>query len=367
MVDWGWIDRRRSEGASWEEIADDSRSGFSPEPDGTSAGRQLRRLSRERADAPTPAPEPPDEHASWLARKGWPLARIAWFLCPWLGVWAFLALVLPSPIGTYFPTIPVLGFIAASAAALLAIALLRSKVRWNAAFQRTAVVGASVGLASAGIFGAVAFVQGCPVLSPFLTGEPAGWERVPNGAWSEAGAPVFFFYGSVACPFCSASSWAVLGAFERLGNVSGVQYDHSSLSDVYPNTPSVVLANLSLASPYLALEIRESTNDQQITSPGTGRCIEQAFLSAYDPFGGIPFVAIGGTFVHTGTLVDPAVLSGATASQIAQQLAAHNGTVYSALEGTIDVLLAYVVWLNNGTPVALAQDPGVRAVLDGIK
>ncbi len=361
MVDWAWVDRKRAAGKSWEEIASDPRSGFQPDPKGTTPGRQLRALARDR-DPAGAAPREEDRTS-----RRWGLARVGWLLFPLLAPWVFLALVLPSPVGVYLPAIPFLGLAAAAAGILLAIGLLRSPRKWTPAFRQTATAGVTVGLLLAGALGGAALASGCPVLSPFLTGEPGGWERVAQGSFRENGIPVLFFYGSVACPYCSASSWAVLAALQSLGQVSGVTYDHSSSTDVYPNTPSVVLPDLSVASSYVVLDARESTGDAQIVAPAVGACIEQAYLSAYNPLGAIPFVVVG-PFVHAqATLVDPAALSGLTAAQVSSQLAQKSGTAYLAITSAEAYLLAYLVYQNGGAPANVASEPAVAAIVAQIR
>jgi Domain of unknown function (DUF929) len=364
MVDWDWVDRARSEGWSWKEIAEDPRSEFQPDRTGVPASRQLRTQYRMRPAAPVPEnalTAPPESH------RGSRMARFGWGAFALLAPWAVLAFFFPSPVGVYLPVIPLLGLFAAAAGIILAIGLLRSTRKWTPEFRTYAIAGLVAGLVIAGGLGVYASSQGCPFLSPFTTAEPGGWVRSPGASWEIAGAPVVFFYGSVACPFCSASSWAVLGALDTLGNVSGVVYDHSSSSDIYPNTPSVVLSDVNVSSPYLTLDARESTSDSQIMSPPTGRCIEQGYLSAYDPIGAIPFIALGGVFVHTDTLVDPAALASFTASQIAGQLQNHSGGAYIAISGAETDLLAYLVWLNGDRPANVATEPAVAAVIAQIR
>jgi hypothetical protein len=256
--------------------------------------------------------------------------------------------------------------VAAIAGAILGIGLLRQARKWNDLFRKTATFGAVAGLAVAGAIGAYGIVSGCPTLSPFTTSEPSGFERVPQALWKSQGEPVLFFYGSVACPYCSATSWAVLGALERLGNVSGIGYDHSSSSDVYANTPSVVLPDLVVESPYVSADLRESLNDQQVQAPATVGCEEQAYLSAYNPFGGVPFLVVGGSFVHAGSFVDPQALAGMSGPQVAAQLASHQGAAYEAILPAESALLAYLVWLNHDAPASVAQDPSVAPILAGI-
>jgi hypothetical protein len=365
MVDWEYVDRARAAGRSWDEIAHDPEAGFRPDTSGIPAARQLRNTYRDRERGP--APDPPPDAPPGPPERRWGLARVGWILLPLFAPWAFLAYFLPSPFGVFLPVVPVLGILTAIAGVALAFGLLRTTRKWTPVFRTGAVVGFALGLLIVGSLGGVAYSEGCPVLSPFLTPEPGGWSKVPHASWTAGGAPLLFFYGSVACPFCSASSWAVLETLRTLGNVSGVTYDHSSSTDVDPNTPSVVLSDLSVASPYVALDARESTNDAQITAPGTGACIEQAYLSAYDPLGGIPFVVLGGTFVHTGTLVDPGALAGLTAAGVQGQLTNHTGAAYEAIGAAEDYLLAYLVWLNGDRPAAVAQESAVAAILSQIQ
>lgn len=364
MVDWEFVDRRRAAGIGWEEIAADRRADFTPEAHGPSPGRQLRARARDRArEPPLPAAVAEEKES-----RRWGLARIGWLVFPFLAPWAFLAIFIPSPVGVYVPGIPLLGLLAAAAAILLAIGLLRTRRKWTPVYRRTASIGAAAGLIVAGVLGGAALASGCPVLSPFTTPEPGGWERVSHASWTVEGVPVLFFYGSVACPYCSASSWAVLGALERLGNVTGVTYDHSSTTDVYPNTPSVVLPDLTVTSSYVALDVRESTGDTQITAPSTGACIEQAYLSAYNPLGAVPFVVLGGTFIHaSATLVDPAALQGLSAAQVHAQLNASSGPAYDAISPAQNDLLAFSVYLNDGAPGSVANDPAVAAIVGQIR
>jgi hypothetical protein len=369
MVDWDRVENLRRQGAGWEEIARDGGVGLAPDRSGRSPGRQLRAEYRARRDHPADGPDGAGGAAGSPAVGSptrWSLARIGWLLFAILAPWAFLAFVLPSPVGVFLPVIPLLGFAAAAAAALLAVGLLKTSRKWTEVYRSTATAGAVVGLVVAGALGAVALSGGCPVLSPFVAAEPGGFEKVPKASWQQGGLPVLLFYGSVACPFCSASSWAVLGALERLGNVSGVSYDRSSTADIYPGTPSVVLPDLAVSSPFVAFDARESTGDQQIQAPATGGCPAQGYVSAYDPLESIPFLVVGGTFFHVGTLVDPGALQGLTAGQVAQQLAERQGTAYQAIAPEVDLLLAYLVWLNGGAPAAVASDPAVAPILAGI-
>ncbi|MCI4364124.1 MAG: DUF929 domain-containing protein [Thermoplasmata archaeon] len=324
-------------------------------------------MRRARARTGAPAPETAATSPDPDTTRRWSLGRIGWFLLPLFAPWAVLAYFLPSPVGVYLPAVPVLVLLLLVSLFLFGFGLLRSPVRWSPTFRRTAAVGLAAGLLLPAAFGAGALANHCPLLTPFTTAEPGGWERVSAPAWVLDSMPVLYFYGSVACPYCSASSWAVLSALEALGNVSGASFDHSSPTDSFPNTPSVVLPSLQLTSRYVALDARESLSDNQISAPTLGSCTEQAYVSAYNPFGGIPFVVVDGTFWHSGTLVDPGALAGLSSSQLAQQAHAENGSAWGALGPATYDLLAYLVHANGGAPAGVASNPNVSAVLGGIR
>ncbi|HEV2449826.1 MAG TPA: DUF929 family protein [Thermoplasmata archaeon] len=299
-------------------------------------------------------------------RRRWSLARFGWLLLPLFGPWVLLAYFLPSPAGVYLPAEPDLIFLALIAAFLFGFGLLRTPKKWTPEFRRTAAVGLAVGLIAPGLLAGVALANHCPLLTPFTTSEPGGWERVTAPLWTIGGAPVLFFDGSVACPYCSASSWAVLAALERVANVSSITFDHSSPTDSYANTPSVVLPALEVSSPYVSLNAHEALSDTQIESPSLDSCTEMAYASAYNPLGGIPFVVIGGQFFHQGTLVDPGALGHLTATQLASEARNGSGIAWSAIGPAYDDLLAFLVYENGGQPRSVANDPAVAPVLASI-
>jgi uncharacterized protein DUF929 len=299
--------------------------------------------------------------------RRWSLARFGWLLLPIFAPWALFAYLYPSPVGVYLPAVPVLILLLLIALFLFGFGLLRAPVRWSPTFRRTATVGLAAGLLLPAAFAGVALANHCPLLTPFTTAEPGGWQRITGPAWLSGSTPVLYFYGSVACPYCSASSWAVLSALEALGKVSNVSFDHSSANDAFPNTPSVVLPSLVVTNRFVALDARESLSDSQISAPSLGDCQEQAYVSAYNPLGGIPFVVIGGIFWHAGTLVDPGALGHLTATALAQAAQTENGTSFQPIAPATYDLLAYLAYVNGGDPNDIATNPNVAAILSGIR
>jgi hypothetical protein len=174
---------------------------------------------------------------------------------------------------------------------------------------------------------------------------------------------VFFFYGSAACPFCSASSWSMVVALEAFGTLSGTSYDRSSPTDVYPNTAEVVLTNAILQSKYVNLQVAESTNDNQITSAATSGCFQSSYVSTYDSVGSIPFVVVGGQFFHVGAMVNPSSLAGLSAQQIQGQINNQSGAAWNAISPVAYLLEAFLVKTDGGQPASVANNPSVAPLL----
>ena len=383
MVDWDQVERLRSKGWEWARIAEDPKVGFHADSDAGDSGRALRALyyqRRSRAQRRPGRGEGASESKldEEKAASKWGLARVGWLLVPLVAVWFVLALVFPSPVGVYVPAIPILGFLLAVAGFLLAFGLLRTDPsdRWTRAAKISLVTGLVLGAALAGVLGLVAFVNGCPSLPATTVSEPAGWQKVPGGSWKDSGSglPVWFYYGSIACPFCSASSWAMTLALQRFGTLTGTSYGHSSPSDVYANTPEVLLAGVGYQSQYYAAQINEATDDSRVTFPPPQGCVQQAYISAYDSCQtcGIPFVVIGGIYVHQGQLVDPASMGTGdpqrnwladSPQQVQGQIDNQSGAAWNAIGPSAYLMEAFMVKLSGGQPQAVANDPNVAAYL----
>lgn len=364
MVDWDQVEKLRSKGWDWDRIAEEPRADFHADEAAGAPGRALRTLyyqRRSKRQRRTGSAGKGKEDEEPLSAR-WSLARIGYIVTPVFGVWFVLALAFPSPVGTYLPAVPTLGLFLAISAFVLVFGLLRATDKWTPVFRSSTVIGVILGFVVAGGFGLAAVTQGCPTLTPNTSIEPQGWVKAANGEWAVNQAPVFFFFGSAACPFCSASSWAMVAALERFGSLSGTYYDHSSSTDVYPNTPEVVLAGATLQSQYVALVVGESTDNSHVTTPGLASCVQQAYVSAYDA-SGIPFVVIAGQYIHSGTLVSPAALQGLSATQVQGQVSNQSGTAWNAIAPAAYLLEAFIVKANSGQPTSVANDPNVSGLL----
>jgi hypothetical protein len=385
MVDWDLVDKRRAKGWDWDRIAADPKVGFHAEESAGEPGRALRALyyqrrskaKRQSGDSGTPgAADEPSGGSRGTSR----LARIGFILAPMFAIWLVLGLAFPSIIGTIGDTtvsaIPYIGLALAAGAFILGFGLLRSVERWTPQFRTALTIGIVLGLVLSGAVALVSIVAGCPNLTAATTGEPQNWSRAPNAAWSSNGEPTFFFYGAVACPYCSASSWVVWYALAQFGQWNGVTFSHSSPTDVYPNTPSVDLSSAGFQSQWVAPVLEEGPNPNTIMVPSIG-CPDSAYVSNYDSGGSIPFEVLNGQFVHAGSLIDPTYLrsipgdgssSPLSASQAMGQINNESGTVWDQVSGPAQFLEAMILYVDGGQgPKAVVDNSAVQSQLAQIR
>lgn len=192
-----------------------------------------------------------------------------------------------------------------------------------------------------------------------------------------------FLLASAACPYCAASSWPVWGALSNFSSSdSGGVWTTSNPNDVYPDSPEIGLSNVTASGPYVAWDGKVGENHLAIQIPALG-CPESDYVSTYDPAGSIPFLVIGGVFLHLGTLVDPAPLqtggpSGGplTPSELNAELANHNytagdGSVPGAILEVQDWIEAYL-WKADtlagiAPPPSVAGNSTIAAMYDQIQ
>lgn len=370
MTDWQRVEKLRAKGVSWDEIAEDERVGFSPEK-GMDPGRALKALHYRRRSQ-TAALRTEKADGDPRERKGAPGSSPLRDRLPLVGIalllggiiWSLIAYIY-TPIALVVPLVPDIVLVAVAGAVVLAGAL----VLWGpgesrSGWKKGVALGLVLGLALTGI-SVVAIPSGVPVLSHSGTGEPQSWSRYPNPAWESGGLPVAFFYGSEGCPYCSASSWALSYALEAFGTLQGQTYSTSDPNDVYPNTPEVALAGSTLASSSVSWDVEESPSNQNTQPPALLAPIEKDYVAAYSQ--GIPFVVVGGFFVHTGSLVNPATLQGMTASDVASAYASGSGSVYQTIYSAQVLLEAILVKVDQMTgvspPSTVAANADVIAAL----
>jgi hypothetical protein len=359
MVDWDRVEELRAKGWDWDRIADDSKVAYQAPRGVSDTGRALRSLyvrrtrtaSREEKPEKGPANQRTDQKPKWT------LARIGMLLTPLLAVWFLIAYFLPSPVGVFISAIPVLGIALAASAFLLAFGLLRSEKKWSSVLRGALVSGIILGLVLSTVFGMGGILAGYPTLTGVTTAEPDNFRHAANPLWTDSltstGKPVLFFFGSAACPYCSASSWALVVALDRFGALGGTTFDYSSATDSPASIPETVLANATLASNYIALQVAETTYTGSITLPAFANGYQNAYFAAYDTIGSIPFIVIGGQYYVVGSIVSPLALVGLTTGEVQTQVAGHSGPAWAAISPGADWVTAFLLKVDGGQPASL--------------
>ncbi len=355
MVDWDRVEELRNKGWDWDRIAEDPKVGYQAPRGVTDSGRALRSLYAKRAR--TASREPKAEEPKATQRGGqkpkWTIARVGMLLTPMLAIWFIIAYFVPSPVGVFISAIPTLGIALAASAFLLAFGLLRSEKKWTTVFRGAVAAGIVLGLLLSAVFGIGGLLAGYPTLTGVCSSEPDNFHHCGNALWSSGGNPVYFFYGSAACPYCSASSWAMVVALERFGTLTGLSFAYSNPNDVYPNTPETVLAAASLTSKYISLQVAETTYTGAITYAGFANEYQNAYVVAYDPGPSIPFVVIGGQYYTAQSLVNPQDLAGLSTGEVQSQVSAQSGPAWSAISPEADYLTAFILKVDGGQPSSL--------------
>jgi hypothetical protein len=356
MVDWDRVEELRNKGWDWDRIADDSKVAYQAPRGVTDKGRALRSLYAKRArtaSRESKAEEPkvtqrPDKKPKWT------ITRVGMLLTPLFGIWFVIAYFIPSPVGVFISAIPDLGIALAASAFLLAFGLLRSEKKWSTVFRGAVVSGIVIGLLLTAVFGISGIFLGYPTLTASCNPSQDGFHQCGNPLWTSGGKPVYFFYGSAACPYCSASSWAMAYALEQFGNLTGYSYTYSSPTDpAGPNTPETLLAYASLSSSYISMQVDESPYTPSIQLPGFSNEYQNAYFVAYDAASGIPFIVIGGHFYTVGTLVSPSTLAGMTTTAVQSAIDSQSGAVWSAVSSAADWLIAFILHVDGGVPGSL--------------
>ncbi len=385
MVNWREVERLRSRGLDWETVAAAPSVQFLP-PDGVEdAGRALKTLyltrksQRSRSSRGGSLAAEEEAAAARAPARLWSsrLFPVGAFLAVAVAVWSIVAVAFPAPYGIVVPFLPDLLLGLLLGAALLIAAFLLGVSDLRGAWTKPVAVGIVLGLVGVGLSGFVASQEGYLSLAP---GTPYGngFQQAANGLWTENGRPVVFFMGSAACPYCSASSWAIRGALDLFGGLDGTGYTTSAPDDsAGPNTPEVTLYGSTLGGTYLTWLPAEDSDNQVIQQPALTPA-EQSYLSAYDATGSIPFLVFGGIYIHVGTFVEPASLTtgGAvgtapyTPSQVNGQMQNQSGPAYSAIIQYVYLIAAYCAKIDElahiTPPSAVMQNAQVQADLQQI-
>jgi Domain of unknown function (DUF929) len=198
---------------------------------------------------------------------------------------------------------------------------------------------------------------------------------IAGAALTSGGKPEVLYIGAEYCPYCAAERWAMIVALNRFGTFSGLAPIRSAAKDgggnaePFPLTPTWTFAKSSYTSSFLTFTPVEGYTNIPDTATGfytvlqTPTAAQQALLNKYDAAnqGAIPFIDYGNRFMSVGASYNPAILSGLTWAQIADDLHDPSSTVAKSVLGTANFATAAICSLTNNQP-ASACTATVRAL-----
>jgi len=198
---------------------------------------------------------------------------------------------------------------------------------------------------------------------------------ITGPALTSGGKPEVLYIGAEYCPYCAAERWAMIVALNRFGTFSGLAPIRSAAKDgggnaePYPLTPTWTFAKASFTSSYLTFTSVEGYTNIPDKATGfytvlqTPTAAQQALLNKYDAAyqGAIPFLDYGNKFLSVGASYNPAILSGLTWAQIADDLHDPTSAVAKSVLGTANFATAAICSLTGNLP-ASACTPTVRSL-----
>jgi len=198
---------------------------------------------------------------------------------------------------------------------------------------------------------------------------------ISGAALTSGGKPQMLYIGAEYCPYCAAARWGMIVALSRFGTFKGLttvrsaERNGAGTAEPYPSTATFTFANASYASKYLTFtSVEEFTNVPDKATGGyttlqTPTAAQQALIQKYDAVnqGAIPFIDYGNRFMSVGASYNPAVLSGLSWTQIADDLSTPSGPVAQGVLGTANYATAAICALTGDQP-ATACTPAVKAL-----
>ncbi len=169
---------------------------------------------------------------------------------------------------------------------------------------------------------------------------------------SNTSKPEIDYVGGEFCPYCAADRWALILAFMRFGNFTGLKYMASSSTDSFPNTHTFSFLNSSYSSKYIIFKGYEIAN----RTGGALMQINGTISNTYSTYAsGIPFVDFNGGMVTSGSLANPEILSGMNWDQIIAQLSQPNSTISGEEVGMANIYTAKICQMINNASNVCSQ------------
>jgi predicted transcriptional regulator len=167
---------------------------------------------------------------------------------------------------------------------------------------------------------------------------------VSNSPLTDNGKIVVLFIGSEACPFCAAESWSLVGALQQYGTLTGLTQIISNSSESIPNVPGYSFVNASFQSKEISFWEVETTTTSWNHKLQAINTTEELLFAQYDPHGRIPFLLVGGLYLHIGSGVSPEPLANVGWAQCQKEIST-SGIIYNQVQDEADNITNVINYL----------------------
>ncbi|HKI93968.1 MAG TPA: DUF929 family protein [Gemmatimonadales bacterium] len=227
-----------------------------------------------------------------------------------------------------------------------------------------------------------------PAVMAQLAGVPAAtWEQVGlTGATppvlvsdtaSRTPKAVVLYMGAGFCPYCAAARWSLITALARFGTFSGLTYDWSSMSDVYPGTSTFSFHGSTYTSQYVDFQgvelqgnVRFSNGEYAPLEHPTAE--QERLITEYDapPYtrdtGGLPFLLVGGRYMWAGSPFSPQLLAQRSQESVASTLASASDDAARAILANANELTAMICAVDGNQPASVCNTPLIEQAIKAL-
>jgi thiol-disulfide isomerase/thioredoxin len=190
---------------------------------------------------------------------------------------------------------------------------------------------------------------------------------ISGAALIHNGKPEVLYMGAEYCPYCAAERWAMIVAFDKFGNFTGLEYMQSApLPERFPNTPTFSFRNANYTSNYISF-VSVEQRDRQNQPLQTAAADQIALMNTYDNIqpnpGAIPFIDFGNAYAVIGSQFSPGVLrvgGSETATpydwtQISAQLDNSSSSFAQYIDGAANRMISAICKIDGGKPSSVCS------------
>lgn len=225
------------------------------------------------------------------------------------------------------------------------------------------------------------------VMTQLTTVPPATWETVGltgatrpvlvNDTAARTPKAVVLYIGAGFCPYCAAARWSIITALARFGTFSGLTYDWSSISDVFPGTSTFSFHGSTYTSQYVDFQSVELEGNARLPdgryAPLEKPTAEQEkLIERYDapPYtndaGGLPFLLVGGRYMWSGSPFSPQLLAGRSQETIASALDSAGDDAARAILANANALTAMICSVDGNEPADVCNTPPIQRAIKAL-